>query len=195
MPDGDSTLFTVTDLKQFGYCPRILYYQTCLPDVRPVTLKMTLGIERHEDEQKRSLRRTMKLDGLETAQRQFDVPLQSTRLGLSGKLDELIQHNGDFIPVDYKLARKDSPHFRLQLAAYALLVEEQYSASVKYGLLYLIQARQTVRIPITSQLRQKVLEALNRMRQIVETESMPVPPESRRPCVDCEFRRFCNDVL
>lgn len=195
MPDGDNTLFTVTDLKQFDYCPRILYYHRCLPDIRPITTKMEIAIRRHEDEPKRALRRTMHLDGLEQAERHFDVPLLSTQLGLSGQVDELIWHQGQIIPVDYKLSRREQPHFKLQLAAYALMAEEQYQATIDFGLLYLIQTRTTVKIRFSTQLRRKVIQVIAQMRIIAATEYMPPPPSSIRPCLECEFRRFCNDVL
>lgn len=195
MPDGDATLFTVTDLKQYNYCPRILYYHRCLPDIRPVVTKMEVAARRHAEEPKRALRRTMHLDGMEHAERRFDVPLVSTRLGLSGQVDELIWQDGAVIPVDYKLSRKVHDHFRLQLAAYALLAEEHYQTRISFGLLYLIQARKTVRVGFSSQLRRQVVESVNQMRRIVEMESMPRPPDSIRPCLECEFRRFCNDVV
>jgi CRISPR-associated exonuclease Cas4 len=195
MPDGDHTLFTVTDLKQYDYCPRILYYHRCLPDIRPTVTKMEVAIRRHEDEPKRALRRTMHLEGLEAAERYFNVPLLSTRLGLTGQVDELIFHEGIIIPVDYKLARKAHPHFKLQLTAYTMLAEEHYQTRIQFGLLYLIQARKTVRVAFTSQLRQKVLESLAHMQRIADTESMPPAPDSIRPCLECEFRRFCNDVV
>ena len=35
----------VSDLKQWVYCPRVFYYQQCLPDVRPTTYKMKAGVE------------------------------------------------------------------------------------------------------------------------------------------------------
>lgn len=195
MPDGDSTLFTVTDLKQYDYCPRILYYHRCLPDIRPTVTKMEVAIRRHEDEPKRALRRTMHLEGMENAERRFDVPLVSTRLGLSGQVDELIWHDGAIVPVDYKLARKAQDHFKLQLMTYALLAEEHYQTQIKFGLLYLIQARKTVRVTFSSQLRRKVVESVAQMRRIAEMETMPAPPDSIRPCLECEFRRFCNDVV
>lgn len=195
MPDGDRTLFTVTDLKQYDYCPRILYYHRCLPDIRPTTTKMEVAIRRHEDEPKHALRRTMHLEGLENAQRAFDVPLISTSLGLSGQVDELILHEGTMIPVDYKLARREQPHFKLQLAAYAIMAEEHYQTRIAFGLLYLIQARKTVRVAFASQLRQRVIESLSQMRFVVDAESIPPPPNSIRPCLECEFRRFCNDVV
>jgi CRISPR-associated exonuclease Cas4 len=192
---GESTLFTVTDLKQYDYCRRILYYHRCLPDVRPTLTKMEVAIRRHEDEPKRALRRTMQLEGLEKAERLFDVALSSIKLGLTGQIDELIWHEGMFIPVDYKLARREQPHFKLQLTAYALLAEEHYGTTIKFGLLYLIQARKTVRIAFSSQLRQKVIRVVAEMRQIAAEESMPAPPNSIRPCLECEFRRFCNDTV
>lgn len=195
MSDSESTLFTVTDLKQYDYCARILYYHRCLPGIRPTTTKMEVAIRRHEDEPKRALRRTMHLEGLDYAERHFDVPLVSAQLGLTGQVDELIWHEGTIIPVDYKLARREQDHFKLQLTAYAMLAEEHYHTHIKFGLLYLIQARKTVRVAFSSQLRQKVVNVVTQMRLIANTEHMPPPPDSIRLCLECEFRRFCNDVV
>src|SRR6185295_8353740 len=47
---GDSLLFEVTDLKQWTYCPRVLYYRYCLPEIRPITDLITAGIRSHSDE-------------------------------------------------------------------------------------------------------------------------------------------------
>lgn len=194
MPDSDQTLFTVTDLKQFMYCGRILYYHTCLPDIRPVTYKMQAGVRRHETEHKRSLRRTMRLPEIDSAQREFDIALQSSEIGLSGQIDEVIFMQDMIIPVDYKLAKKASLHFKVQLTAYAMMLEETFGLPAPTGILYLIQKRDAVEVTISRTLRRKVLDALSEMRQIAETEAIPVPTKNRRACLDCEFRRFCNDV-
>lgn len=194
MTETRSDLFTVTDLKQFAYCPRIFYYHVCLPDVRPITHKMESGISRHETEQKRSARRLMPLGEIEVIERRYDVPLISETLGLSGIVDELIITKQHCIPVDYKFAQKSGDHFRLQLAAYALMVEAELKMPVSMGLLYLIRTRKTENIPITRQLRQKVIETLKQMREIALLEHMPDATERRQQCPDCEFRRFCNDV-
>ena len=50
----------VTDLKQYVYCPRILYYHTCLPRVRPTTYKMEASIEAHALEPDRERRRSLR---------------------------------------------------------------------------------------------------------------------------------------
>jgi len=194
MPDGNSTLFTVTDLKQFIYCPRILYYHACLPDVRPITVKMEMGQRRHEDEPKRALRRTMRLENIASARREFDVPVQSEGLGLSGQIDEVLFFDDSLIVVDYKLAKVAGQHFKVQLAAYTMLAEATFHLPALRGILYLIPKREAVEVTISSRLRQQVKDTLNAMRRIAETEVMPETTANRRACVDCEFRRFCNDV-
>ena len=98
------------------------------------------------------------------------------------------------MPVDYKMARKVGKHFQVQIAAYAMLLEETYHAEVKHGFVYLIPARKAVKIPITPKLRQQVRKALVKMQTVARQERMPAPTDWRQRCPDCEFRRLCNDV-
>lgn len=197
MLDGDTQMFRVADLKQYQYCKRVLFYAACLPAIRPLTHKMESGIHRHETEQKRAVRRSLIQFEIE-GERHFDVSVQSAVLGLSGQVDEVIEVKApspEFIPVDYKLSRQVGQHFKVQLAAYALLLEAQVGVSVKRGLIYLIPLKRHQIVPITASLRNSVRQALQEMRLMVVGEHMPPPAERRNQCADCEFRRFCNDVI
>lgn len=195
-------MFEVTDLKQWSYCPRVVYYRYCLPEIRPITDLITAGIRSHNDEAGREERRSLRNYGIEAGERAFDVSLRSEQLGLRGRLDLAIAVPGraasgaEAIVVEYKDSEKPAgPHFKLQLAAYALLLEEAWGLPVRRGFLYSIPLRQSEVVSITAALRQKVLRAVDELRAAVVGESMPAPPASRRPCVSCEFRRFCNDVV
>lgn len=191
--------FRVTDLKQWVYCPRVLYYHTCLPQVRPVTYKMEAGIEAGEREVARELRRGLRAYGLEGGKREFNVSLSSQRLGLRGVVDMVIWLEGvkgeDFVPVDYKLSRVAGEHFKLQLAAYALMLEEMDGGHAKRGFLYFIPLRRVEEVRLDKRLRDKLLRALDAMHRMLWTEGMPLPTSRRGKCVTCEFRRFCNDVI
>jgi len=188
--------FIVTDLKQWAYCPRILYYQVCLPDVRPITHKMEFGAEAGRAEEGREERRSLRAYGLTAGEREFNVHLQSERLGLRGEADMVITTpDGEVIPVDYKFSTIDGPHFQMQVAAYALLLEERRACTVRRGFLYLIPERRAEVVPIDKRLRAKTLAALEAMRHMLDSEKMPAPAANLRKCVACEFRRFCNDVL
>ncbi len=196
MLDNDH-LFTVTDIKQYTYCPRVVYYERCLPHIRPRTVKMDSGQRAHEDEQKRAARRNFSSYGLkEIGERLFDVRLECQVLGVRGAIDELvITQDLVYFPVDYKLTKQVSKHHRYQLAAYALLIEANYATTVSYGYIYLVPSREIVKIDITSRLRNAVKKQLQALKQIIQTEQMPSALTNISYCVNCEFRRFCNDIL
>jgi CRISPR-associated exonuclease Cas4 len=156
---------------------------------------MDAGKEAHEAEQDRAARRTMRQYNVEDGERFFDVGLESPKLELRGILDELvITNSGEHFPVDYKLAKKASHNHRLQLAAYAVLMEEVYQTTVQRGFVYLISTRQMVDVKITPTLREAVEVTLAAMQAMIAGERMPDPTPNRQRCISCEFRRFCNDV-
>lgn len=190
--------FKVTDLKQWAYCPRILYYSMCLPDVRPITYKMKAGIEEGRSEEARENRRSLRPYGLKRGRREFNVSLVSERLGLRGTADMVIwveEEPCEVIPIDYKLSEKAGDHFKLQLMAYGLLLEEISGLPAKRGFIYEIPLRRAVEVKFTAHLRKKLLRSLEEMHRMLLTEWIPNPTPQRGRCLMCEFRRFCNDQI
>jgi len=191
--------FRVSDLKQWVYCPRVLFYATCLPKVRPITYKMEAGIEAGRKEMEREVRRSLRLYGLVEGRREFNIPVVSERLGLRGEVDMVLWINDldteEAIPVDYKLSKQAGIHFKMQLVAYGLLLEEMSGIKVKRGFLYFIPLRRVEEVHLTKALREKVLTALESMHHMLWTELMPPPTPQHSKCIACEFRRFCNDIL
>ncbi|WP_322494894.1 CRISPR-associated protein Cas4 [Chloroflexus sp.] len=100
------------------------------------------------------------------------------------------------VVVDYKDSEQAAgPHFKLQVGAYALLIEEVWSIQIEAGWIYHLPLRKAEKVAISPQLRRNVIEAINAIQQAIRTEALPPPPSSRALCVNCEFRRFCNDVV
>lgn len=194
-------MFTVTDLKQYTYCPRIVYYHHCLPAIRPVTYKMEAGIEAGATEEMRELRRSLRPYHLRQGERHLDVWLTSEAWGLRGRADLVIDTDDnpsgvrELIPVDFKLSPgRLGTNIRLQLVAYGALLEETWGAPSHRGFVYFIPRRRAVEVPFTPELRARFEASLAVMRDVVERERMPPPTRSRARCDVCEFRRFCNDV-
>jgi CRISPR-associated exonuclease Cas4 len=195
---GQHVVFTVTDLKQYTYCPRVVFYTYCLPLIRPTTYKMESGIAAHQTAGERARRRTLSAYGLEGGKRHFDVWLTSSILGLRGRVDLVIEvgDREELIPVEYKHTRRAvGRHVRLQLAAYGLMLEQTWGAQVERGFVYSLLTRKAEEIRLAPRLCREAHVTLMEMRNMVEREAMPDAPRARRQCVNCEFRRFCNDVL
>lgn len=203
-------MFIVTDLKQMGYCPRLVYYAYCLPGLRVApTHTMALGAEANQTTEALEHRRSLRAYGLREGTRRFDVWLESQALGLRGRLDMLIECADEVIPVDYKdsdggiegqtgRARRTPSavqhNWALQLTAYALLVEEAFEQPVRRGFIYYIPTRRAREVRFTSALRDEVRSLLAEMSEMIEAERQPEPTPFRARCGACEFRRLCNDV-
>lgn len=206
----EDQFLTVTDVKEMGYCARIVYYRYCLPSLQtPATPKMEAGAGANDRTEELEHRRSLRAYGLASGQREYDVALESASLGLRGRLDMLIT-TGDasgaieVIPVDFKNADGigtdsdgDVPVYldwQLQLAAYALLVEEDRGCRVSRGFIYLIPERESRPVDLTEAIKEQVRDAVKRIRWIIDREAMPEAPIFPARCAACEYRLFCNDV-
>ena len=186
----------VNDLKQFEYCPRIVFYNTVMPVDRKTTIKMGRGKEEEFRLDALETRRTLKRYDLGSGERRFHVWLESARLGLSGKLDVLIVSSKGYFPVDFKYTR-GRPHRNhlFQLAGYALLVEERFQTSVDTGFIYLAPIQQVIAVPLNIQLKQETLDRLRQIRTIIKEGILPAPTAMRSRCEECEFRNYCGDIF
>jgi len=186
---------TVTDLKQWVYCPRIPYYHHVMPVGIARTYKMQRGRDVEAAVEAMEKRRGFRRYGLERGERRFGVWLHSAALELSGKLDLLIITEDACYPVDFKDTEGGVRYnHRIQLAAYSLLVEENLTRPVPIAFVYLVPSRQLVTVPVGAKEREEVTRAIAEMRRVIEQENMPGPTPVRARCVACEFRNYCADI-
>ena len=117
--------------------------------------------------------------------------LQAPSYGLAGRPDYLVQQGRQMIPVEVKSrSAPPSPHYShvLQLAAYCLLVEENYGRP-DYGILR--YADRSFHITYTPELRQEVIDSLAEMRALSAAGEIPMGRESAR-CRQCGYREDCH---
>ncbi|MCK8825706.1 CRISPR-associated protein Cas4 [Fuchsiella alkaliacetigena] len=185
----------VTDVKQFMYCQRIIYFTYCMPLSVKKTYKMDYGKDKHERVEELEKRRTLQRYGLEEGEKRCGIDLYSARLALRGKMDLLVVKEDEYIPIELKYStRKPRLNHKYQLAAYGLLIEDQYQTSIRKGLIHLIPNKETFEVEMTSNLRKKVKEIINKIRELIELELMPEATQERGKCRGCEYRNFCGDV-
>ena len=125
-----------------------------------------------------------------------EQPLFSPHYRLVGKPDYLVEERGRIAPVEVKPGRAATVPYEgdiLQLAAYCLLVEEEYGQRPRYG--YLKYHRAVFRFDYTDSLRQQLLDTLMIMRQ--ELRAGDVGPGHSEPqrCLHCGHRDVCQTPL
>ena len=126
------------------------------------------------------------------AWRRNERSLFSARHRLTGKPDYLVQDRGRMVPVEVKPGRTALTPYEgdvLQLAAYCLLVEEQYGTRPAFG--YLKYSQTVFRIEYSDTLRQALLKQLQSMRQ--QRQAKEVAPSHWEPqrCQRCGHRGTC----
>jgi len=188
-------MLRVTDLKQWAYCRRIVYYQHRMPGVGKQTYKMGEGKAAQEMIEQLEMRRTLKEYGLEGAVRKFGVWLENQDLGLAGKLDLLLDMAAEAAIVEFKLTSGEvGRNHRLQIGGYGLLVEAEIGKTVKCGFVYRIPDGRVFPVPVDESLRREVRQAMDDIREVVSVGCLPEPTELRKRCEECEYANYCGDV-
>lgn len=185
-----------TDLRQFLYCPRILYFTYVQPVRRLPTLKMLDGIEQHRREAKLERQGRRRYRDLPHGERSHNVWLSSPALGLAGRVDMLLTlANGEIVPVELKQDTKLERRHQYQLIAYALLATEQYGAVVRTCYLQSLISGRAVAVTVTARRIKFVLDTVAAMRRMIKDEAFPRPTRGYQgaKCHDCEYRRYCGD--
>jgi len=188
-------LTPITDLKQWAYCPRIVYYRRVMPAPPNPTYKMKEGLAAQEMIESLEMRRKLREYGLDSAQRRFGVWLQNQELGLSGKMDLLLVGAEEISVVDFKLTSGEpGNNHRIQLAGYSMLAEAALGLPARVAFLYRIPDCRIFVEPMTEDLRQAVKTAISDIRTMGESQLCPEPTEVRGRCVECEFANYCGDI-
>jgi len=120
------------------------------------------------------------------------APLRSKKLNLAGRPDYILR-DGDFlIPVEFKSTnapRKPYKNHILQLAAYCLLVEENFKVNVPAGILRYGDGKE-FKIHFDESLRRELLDTIEEMNRIIES-GVEVPKSPSQKCDRCSLRKYC----
>lgn len=203
----DELVLTVGDIKQFFYCPRIVFFRYLMPKYHPTTYKMQEGKLRQEEEQRLERRRSLSRFGFKgdlssefkekKVERLFSLRLTSARVGLSGVVDMAIVSPEEVIPVDFKdgafsVGEVVALHHKYQLLCYGLMLEEAYGSRCHRGYIHSLEDGKTRSIIFTEGTRQYLLTKLRKIRKMILREEFPEETPYWGRCRECEFRPVCR---
>lgn len=186
----------VHDLKQWDYCQRIVFYNHVMPVDKRSTYKMRRGRAAEDAIDRLEKRRKLAEFGLAEGKRIFHLWCSSDELGLSGKLDLLIDSPAGLFPVDFKMSEQHvHDNHVTQLCGYALLIEEKFHRPVSRGFIFLVPREEIVPVELIAERKTAAREALARIRRSIELQVIPDPTDVRTRCSECEYRNYCSDIF
>ena len=140
--DIAESFISVTDVKHYIYCPRLIYFDRVLHATPVFGSQQEEGKESHEEHVAKELRRKDAVyysPEFVGAEKLLSTTLCSDALGLQGNVDLIVKTaKAEYIPIEYKNMNSDGGRVcmdhKYQLVAYALLIEESYGTIVKRGI-------------------------------------------------------------
>ena len=181
----DDALISVGALHALVYCERLFYLEE-VERIRIADASVFAGRRLHVELE----------DGDAAAERQT---FESGQLGIRGAVDVLRRRDGRLVPYEHKRGRSaGSPGAReawrsdrVQVGAYALLIEEAHGCRVEEGRVRYHADGVTVRVPIDDALRADVAAAIWRAGELRATVERPPITSNERLCVRCSLAPAC----
>jgi CRISPR-associated exonuclease Cas4 len=186
---------TAADIKRYAWCPRIIYFTHVLHLEERVTEAMEEGKEEHDDALIVPIVAQLRSKGVIK-----DLNLASDTLRLTGKPDFILETRfGELIPVEVKAASLDASSkvkkdHMMQLACYALLIEDNFKKIVKRGAVYYLRDRRVAYVAIDNYLKRETRKVIEEVYKIIEKEEMPRIRQRMSKCKNCGYYRYCYPI-
>jgi CRISPR-associated exonuclease Cas4 len=192
---------SVTDIKHYIYCPRLVYFDRVLHATPIFGSQQEDSKELHEDYVKKELRR---IDAVYYspefvgAEKRMFTSLSSGSLGLQGNVDCIIKTaKGEYIPVEYKNMNSDKGKVcmdhKYQLVGYALLIEENFETTVKRGFVNYLPETLILQMQITPTMKSYVKRVLGHIKRIISEEELPPIRVAKSKCLGgCGHKQTCQ---
>ena len=178
-------LIRVMALHALAYCERLFYLEE-VEEIRVADAAVYAGRRLHEE---------LAADEGEIV----SLVLESETLGIRGKVDCLRRRNGQLLPYEHKRGRAakgdDGPQAwrsdRLQVCAYALLLEEHTGTPIGEARIRYHATNTTVRVPVDAKARTDVRQAIVRARELGRSVERPPVTANDRLCLRCSLAPVC----
>jgi CRISP-associated protein Cas1 len=182
------TMLRIHSLHALAYCERLFYLEE-VENVRVADERVYAGRRLH-----------VELEREEDEEEWLTLDLESERWGLKGRIDCVRRRDGQVVPYEHKRGRSARgadgrpaawPSDRVQVIAYAALVEEQTGREVSEGRVRYHADNVLVHVPFDEAARAELEWAIARARELQATVERPPVAENERLCVKCSLAPVC----
>lgn len=178
----------VSALHALAYCPRLFY------------LEEVEGLYTQDDAVFAGRRLHTELAKAQQVETIEELVLESAELGLRGRVDAIRERDGQLIPYEHKrgkcLRGKDNQpqaweSDRLQVLAYACLIESVLKLQVPEGRIRYHQDNVLVKVPVDDTGRQWVRDAIQQARNLRASLQRPPVTSNEKLCIRCSLAPVC----
>ncbi len=124
-----------------------------------------------------------------------ELKISSEKLGLKGIIDQIEVYEGGFVPIELKTGKAPNegvwPGHKIQLVAYALLMEDKFNTEIKEGFVHYLDTKQKRHIPINPFMRVEVKELIEKVNNLLKSDKIPDFEKNQNKCFNCGLKEDC----
>ena len=126
--------------------------------------------------------------------------VESEKLQLKGIVDRIEVYENGYVPSELKTGKMPRegvwPGHRIQIAAYALLLEEKFKTKVKEGFVRCLDVNETRKISINPFMKEEIIKLVNEIQGLLKDPNIPNYCENKNKCVKCVLREtYYNEEI
>lgn len=119
-----------------------------------------------------------------------EIKVKSKRIGIVGKIDRIEIYENSIIPIEIKSKRKKISELdKIQLSAYALILEDIFRKRVEEGILFCFESFEAFKVKITCEDKIRILNIRDEILEL--KKHMRLPKVNKKKCENCFFRKIC----
>jgi len=194
--DDEKGYLTVSQIMEYYFCPRFIYFIHCLniPQHEELRYKVLVGRELHRKRQRTNpcyLWRKLKC-----VERYNDVHLFSHRYKIKGVVDVvLVLSDGTAAPLDFKFATFNKTIYRThkyQSLLYGIMITEMFSYPVSRGFVCYTRSGNLIKtIAFSPHDLHTVRADIQKIKNIITTGRLPSKRSGTARCIDCCYKNIC----
>ncbi len=198
--DPEEIYISATDIKNWVYCPLIVYYRKVLKASPKVESQQEAGRDKHRLIEKKIDRRkyiASRIRYPKIKDKRYNVELTSEEENLTGVLDILAEgENGELLPIEVKTTSTNNgkawrDHI-LQLTFYSILLQKRFGKKVRRGFIYYVGEEKLIEIQISTDDVKYVEKIIKDIKRMLKEEKPPKARVSRRKCTGgCGYKWIC----
>jgi len=121
--------------------------------------------------------------------------VESEQLQLKGIIDRIEIYETGYVPIELKTGKMPKegvwPGHRIQIAAYAMLLEEKFQTQVKEGFINYLDAKETRHISINPFMKEEIISLVKEIQNLLKNQTLPNYCENRNKCANCGLKATC----
>jgi len=121
--------------------------------------------------------------------------VESDQLQLKGIVDRIEVYENSYVPIELKTGKMPKqgvwPGHKIQITAYAMLLEETFKTEVKEGFVRYLDADETRQIAINPFMKEEIINLVREVQNLLKSQDLPNYCENKNKCIKCGVRGTC----